>query len=322
MKPVEFATAVNHQTRAGQIEALTTYWVQTTGTFYRANGVGLTAPLLTVGSDGSYKVNDDAEASRLYWPVGGTDTTFKAWYYEGGAGKGALDNRTATLDTVGAYAEHAQSDNPTSVGLSFKHAVSKAVFKAKMHEAAADTKKVKVDIKAVALRSMKYAATAYAAPSTEQTMGTFAVSDDKRDLISPADIDLSADASWITEAADAATDLQMPMFVMPQAIAAADIQDLSADGDWTGAYISVLAQVRLDEADDAVIFPRGSGTDKYAWIALPLPADFTGFTAHKKYVFTLNFRNDAMGLVDKDQNPNDDGDLEDGKYRVRACLAF
>ena len=120
MKPVEFATAVNHQTRAGQIEALTTYWVQTTGTFYRANGVGLTDPLLTVGSDGSYKVNDDAEASRLYWPVG--------------------------------------------------------------------------------------------------------------------------------------------------------------------------------------------GTDKYAWIALPLPADFTGFTAHKKYVFTLNFRNDAMGLVDKDQNPNDDGD--------------
>ena len=215
MKPVEFATAVNHQTRAGQIEALTTYWVQTTGTFYRANGVGLTAPLLTVGSDGSYKVNDDAEASRLYWPVGGTDTTFKAWYYEGGAGKGALDNRTATLDTVGAYAEHAQSDNPTSVGLSFKHAVSKAVFKAKMHEAAADTKKVKVDIKAVALRSMKYAATAYAAPSTEQTMGAFAVSDDKRDLISPADIDLSADASWITEAADSATDLQMPMFVMP-----------------------------------------------------------------------------------------------------------
>ena len=58
MKPVEFATAVNHQTRASQIEALTTYWVQTTGTFYRANGVGLTDPLLTVGSDGSYKVND------------------------------------------------------------------------------------------------------------------------------------------------------------------------------------------------------------------------------------------------------------------------
>ena len=307
MKPVEFATAVNHQTRS-QITELTTYWVETTGTFYKADGTAVNNPTLTVGNDGSYTVNDDAEASVLYWPIEGTDATFSAWYYEGGAEKGALDNRTAALDAVGAYATHAKASDATSVGLDFKHAVSKAVFKAKMHEAATGTQKVKIDIKGVALRSMKYAATAYTAPSADPTMGAFTVGTDKRDLIGPASIDLTADAAWITESAPAATDLQMPMFVMPQAIAAEDIQDLSATGDWTGAYISVLAQIRLDDTDDVVIFPRGTGTDKYAWIALPLPSDFAGFTAHKKYVFTLNFRNDALGVVDKDQNPNNGDD--------------
>ena len=307
MKPVEFATAVNHQTRS-QITELTTYWVETTGTFYKADGTEATNPTLTVSNDGTYKVDDDAEASVLYWPLDGTDATFSAWYYEGGAEKGALDNRSAALDAVGAYATHAKESDATSVGLDFKHAVSKAVFKAKMHEAATGTKKVKIDIKGVALRSMKYAATAYTAPSADPTMGAFTVGTDKRDLIGPASIDLTADAAWITDAAAAATDLQMPMFVMPQAIAASDIQDLSADGDWTGAYISVLAQIRLDDTDDVVIFPRGTGTDKYAWIALPLPSDFAGFTAHKKYVFTLNFRNEALGVVDKDQNPNNGDD--------------
>lgn len=103
------------------------------------------------------------------------------------------------------------------------------------------------------------------------------------------------------DAGSVTADLGTPMLVMPQNFTA---QDLTAD-TWTAPYISVLA--RISSTSGNAIYPKNAGENDYAWVALPLPADFTGFQAHHKYIFTLNFRSDALGKVDRDQDPNDDG---------------
>jgi hypothetical protein len=120
-----------------------------------------------------------------------------------------------------------------------------------------------------------------------------------RDLVTA--IPDAYEPAWVTE--ESAVTPVGSLMVMPQAIAA--VEDFSTT-TWSKPYISVLAQVRIDNAGNAAIFPKEAGANDYAWIALPLPADFTQMQAHHKYIFTLNFRNDALGRVDRDQNPNDD----------------
>ena len=314
MKPVEFSTALSNVTRAqimGESD-LTEYWVQANGTFYKEDGSPVTNPKLTLTKSGStwtYKVNSDDAASTLYWPMEDYTSTFAAWYYDGGSEQGALDNRSAQKDAIGAYATHSSDDEGNTVSLDFKHAVSKAVFQAKLHQSEGNTK-IKIDIKEVAFHNVGYAATAYTLPTAETTMGAFTVNTtEKRDLVAAR-----ATHSFITEPAGdpAATDLGTPMLVMPQAI---EGQDLSAT-EWNAPYISVLAQIRYDNGEGLAVFPENAGENDYAWIALPLPADFTGFTAHHKYIFTLNFRNDALGKVDRDQDPNDDGGDDDTDDKV------
>ena len=314
MKPVEFSTALSNVTRAqimGESD-LTEYWVQANGTFYKEDGTPVTNPKLTLTKSGStwtYKVNSDDAASVLYWPMEDYTSSFAAWYYEGGSAQGALDNSSAQKDAIGAYATHSSDDEGNTVSLDFKHAVSKAVFQAKLHQSEGNTK-IKIDIKEVAFHNVGYAATAYTLPTAETTMGAFTVNTtDKRDLVAAR-----ATHSFITEPAGdpAATDLGTPMLVMPQAI---EGQDLSA-AEWNAPYISVLAQIRYDNGEGLAVFPENAGENDYAWIALPLPADFTGFVAHHKYIFTLNFRNDALGKVDRDQDPNDDGGDDDTDDKV------
>ena len=304
LKPLEFSTIVQKQTRA-QIEAsnLTTLYMTTTGTFYDANDAKVTDPTLTLTKDGdnwTYTYNDNTTPSDLFWPSEGTHATFKAWYYDGGSAAGALNNKSAEYDAVGAYAavDYAGSGDQT-VSLSTYHAVAKAEFKVKVLEKTQGNNSVKIDVKSVCLHNMNYKASAYTTPTSEAQMGAFTVDGTThRDLITP--IDANYTPSFITEGADAVT--KGTMFVLPQTF---EVQDLTA-ATWDKPYISVLAQICIDKAsgDDPIIFPKYAGATDYAWIALPLPSDFTGMEAHKKYVFTINFRNDALGKVDRDQNPN------------------
>ena len=310
LRPVEFSTVVKNQTRAGQIyndEAFATIYMKTTGTFYAEDGTKVVDPSLLLTKSGStwtYKVNGADEASTLYWPLESYDNTFQAWYYDDGATQGALNNKTADLDAVGAYATHSSTDEGNNVALNFYHAVSKAEFKVKVHEKTAEgAHKVKVDVKAVCLHNVNFKTSgtpAYTLPTSTTQMGAFAVDGTStRDLVTT--IPDAYEPAWVTE--ESAVTPVGSLMVMPQAIAA--VEDFSTT-TWSKPYISVLAQVRIDNAGNAAIFPKEAGADDYAWIALPLPADFTQMQAHHKYIFTLNFRNDALGRVDRDQNPNDD----------------
>ena len=310
LRPVEFSTVVKNQTRAGQIyndAEFATIYMKTTGTFYAEDGTKVVDPSLLLTKSGStwtYKVNGADEASTLYWPLESYDNTFQAWYYDGGAAQGALNNKTADLDAVGAYATHSSTDEGNNVALNFYHAVSKAEFKVKVHEKTAEgVHKVKVDVKAVCLHNVNFKTSgtpAYTLPTSAAQMGAFAVDGTStRDLVTA--IPDAYEPAWVTE--ESAVTPVGSLLVMPQAIAA--VEDFSTT-TWSKPYISVLAQVRIDNEGNAAIFPKEAGADDYAWIALPLPADFTQMQAHHKYIFTLNFRNDALGRVDRDQNPNDD----------------
>ena len=310
LRPVEFSTVVKNQTRAGQIyndAEFATIYMKTTGTFYAEDGTKVVDPSLLLTKSGStwtYKVNGADEASTLYWPLESYDNTFQAWYYDGGATQGALNNKTADLDAVGAYATHSSTDEGNNVALNFYHAVSKAEFKVKVHDKTAEeAHKVKVDVKAVCLHNVNFKTSgtpAYTLPTSAAQMGAFAVDGTStRDLVTA--IPDAYEPAWVTE--ESAVTPVGSLMVMPQAIAA--VEDFSTT-TWSKPYISVLAQVRIDNAGNAAIFPKEAGADDYAWIALPLPADFTQMQAHHKYIFTLNFRNDALGRVDRDQNPNDD----------------
>ena len=311
LKPLEFSTIVQAQTRA-QIDAsnLTTLYMTTTGTFYDANDAKVTDPTLTLtksGSDWTYTYNDNTTPSDLFWPLEGTNATFKAWYYDGGSAAGALNNKNADKDAVGAYAAVDYVEGEQTVSLSTYHAVAKAEFKVKVLAKTQGNNSVKIDVKSVCLHNMNYKASAYTTPTSAAQMGAFTVDGTThRDLITP--IDGNYTPSFITEGADAVT--KGTMFVLPQTF---EVQDLTAT-TWDKPYISVLAQICIDKDGDSdpVIFPKSGAASDYAWIALPLPSDFTGMEAHKKYVFTINFRNDALGKVDRDQNPNGENKNGDG----------
>ena len=303
LKPLEFSTIVQAQTRA-QIDAsnLTTLYMTTTGTFYDANDAKVIDPTLTLtksGDNWTYTYNDNTTPGDLYWPLEGTNATFKAWYYDGGSAAGALNNKNADKDAVGAYAAVDYVEGEQTVSLSTYHAVAKAEFKVKVLAKTQGNNSVKIDVKSVCLHNMNYKASAYTMPTSEAQMGAFTVDGTThRDLITP--IATNYTPSFITEGAEPVT--KGTMFVLPQTF---EVQDLTAT-TWDKPYISVLAQICIDKDGDSdpIIFPKYAGADDYAWIALPLPSDFTGMEAHKKYVFTINFRNDALGKVDRDQNPN------------------
>ena len=304
-KPLEFSLVVKNQTKAGQIYSsnLEKLYIDTKGTFYSAAGELVTDPTLVLSKSGdtwSYTYNNNA-GSVLYWPMEGLENAqFRAWYYDGttAAAKGALDNKAADLDAVGAYTALNYVSGTQAVPLTMYHAVSKAEFKAKVLTKSDDGPyKIKVDVKGVSMHNMAYKASAYTAPESETPMGVFSVvGNETRDLLAQP-----ASHSFITQSSAAAT--IGSMFVMPQEIEA---QNLSA-ATWTKPYISILAQIRTDEVgNDVPIFPKNATATDYAWIALPLPADFEGFEAHHKYVFTINLRDDAMGVADRDQYPNKD----------------
>lgn len=314
MKAVDFSVVVNKQTRA-QIVAdnLTTLYVTTTGTFRAIDGTAVTDPTLALtknGTNWAYTFTDathtTATAGPMYWPDVAINPIFKAWYYEDGADKGAFNNKTAEKDAVGAYTAIAYSGTGAqSVGLNLKHAVAKAEFKVKLLEKPANIdNKVKIDIVKVCLHNMNYQASAFNAPTSTSEMGYFTVTGTThRDLLSTP-----ASHSFISEpesgVAATAVDLQAPMFVLPQDIYVEDFTTAT----WNKPYISILAQVRIDAEDNSsIIFPKFGGDSDYAWIAVPLPSDFTKMRAHHKYIFTINLRGDLLGKVDRDQNPNGDG---------------
>ena len=308
LKPLEFSTIVQKQTRA-QIygDNLTTLYIQTTGNFYDENNVLVTNPTLTLtksGEEWTYTYNNNTEPSYLYWPNEGTNATFKAWYYEGGSAAGAFNDKTAEKDAVGAYTAINYVSGEQPVSLSMYHAVAKAEFKVKVLEKEEGNDKVKIDVKRVCLHNMNYQASAYTMPTSEALMGAFTVDGNThRDLLTP----LGNTPSFIPEGADAVN--KGSLFVLPQTFT---VQDLT-ETTWSKPYISVLAQICIDEDgdNDPVVYPKNGTATDYAWIALPLPSEFTGMVAHKKYVFTINFRNDALGKVDRDQNPNG----EDGNHQ-------
>jgi hypothetical protein len=318
--PLEIVPVVKTQTRAAQItmDNLTALTVDVTGTFVTADGTDVVNPVLTLaksGSTWSYTYNGD-NAGPLYWPNNAETATFSAHTLADGA---TVNELTAQTDVVGDYTTKAfdGTNNPGAVALELKHAVSKMQFKARIQGEAADELKVKIDIKQVAVRAMNYAAT-YAKPAAaEATMGVLALGD------SPAKADLtvaSASAGTFitlnTTDATASTDLGH-LFMVPQTVTAETLSETT----WDDSYIAVYAQIRTVQGDvETMVFPTVGAVDEtsYAWVAVPMPADFTAMQAHHKYIFTINFSADALGKVDRNQEPVIPGGGEDIEIEGRS----
>ena len=305
---LEIVPTVQGQTRANQLTTsnLTEFKVSVTGTFCEDDGTEITNPVLTLSKTGdnwdyTYPVGADVHNGPLYWPREAVDATFSAYTHDAGDVDESTEHQT---DIIGGWATKSfdGTTDPGAVALSMQHAVAKMQFKALVQGETTDAQKVKIDIKQVAVRNMGYAGT-YAIPtSTDDNKGELTLST----TADPATTDIvavSASKGTFIQVGAAATDLAS-FFMIPQEITA---QDLSADS-WSSSYISVLAQVRVVQGgNETRIFPAGTNaTDaSYAWIALPMPTEFTAMVAHKKYIFTLNFSTDGIGKVDYDQQPDD-----------------
>ena len=283
---------------------LSTFYVSVTGKFCEEDGTEITNPVLTLTKNGSnwgytYLVGSDTHNGPLYWPNEAATATFSAYTHAAGA----VNEATGQTDIIGGWATKTfdGSTDPGEVGLTLQHAVAKMQFKALVSGA------ITIDIKQVAVRNIGYAGT-YAIPtSATDNKGVLTLSTSA----SPATEDIvsvsASKGTFIGAGASTATDLAS-LFMVPQTITA---QDLSA-ATWSNSYISILAQVRMTQGStESMIFP-GNGAvttaneGKYAWIALPMPTEFTGMDAHKKYIFTLNFdATHGAGKVDRDQDPDD-----------------
>lgn len=309
-RALEIVPIVQGQTRAAEqltTSTLTSFMVSVTGKFCEDDGTEIINPVLTLTKNGSnwgytYLSGSAVHNGPLYWPNEATTASFSAYTHAAGA----VDESTEQTDIIGGWATKTfdGSADPGEVGLTLQHAVAKMQFKALVQGEVTDTRKVKIDIKQVAVRNIGYAGT-YAIPTSatdnkgELTLSTTA---------SPATTDIvsvsASKGTFIEVGAAAATDLAS-FFMFPQTITA---QDLTEDS-WSDSYISILAQVRtIEGSTESRLFPAGTNAtdDSYAWIALPMPATFTAMEAHKKYIFTLNFSNgNGIGKVDRDQQPND-----------------
>lgn len=297
MMPLEIVTDVANQTRAAQITAsnLDAFTVDVTGTFKTATGASVVNPVLSVtksGTQWTYTYNGD-NAGPLYWPVEPETTTFSAHTAANGA---SIDEKDSQTDIVGDF-QTVNFDGTTAtstVALTMRHAVAKMEFKARVMEPIVSDLDVSVDIKQVAVRNMKYAGT-YARPTAEDTYGVITATDASGNLFT----ETRGETSFLTKNDDDAT--IGSLFMVPQTGIAASA---FATPDAPGAYLSVLAQIRVIQGElTTVTFPEAGSTSgaaalKYAWIAVPLPAEFTAMQAHKKYVFTLNFCADALGHID------------------------
>ena len=318
--PLEIVPVVKTQTRAAQIttDNLTTLTVDVTGTFVTAGGENVVNPVLTLtksGSTWSYTYNGD-NAGPLYWPSAAQTAYFSAHTLADGA---TVNELTTQTDAVGDYATKAfdGTNNPGAVALTLKHAVSKMQFKARVQGDANDALKVKIDIKQVAVRAMNYTAT-YAKPASDAaTMGVLSLGE------SPAKADLtvaSASAGTFitlnTTDATASTDLAS-LFMVPQTITAETLSETS----WDDSYIALYAQIRtVQDNVETMVFPTVGAVDEtsYAWVAVPMPASFTQMQAHHKYIFTINFSADALGKIDRNQDPVIPGGGQDIEIEGRS----
>lgn len=315
--PLEIVPVVKTQTRAAQIttDNLTTLTVDVTGTFVTAGGDNVVNPVLTLtksGSTWSYTYNGD-NAGPIYWPTEAQTAYFSAHTLAGGA---TVNEATTQQDAIGAYAtkEFDGSTNPGTVSLTFKHAVAKMEFKARVNAATSGTVQATIDIKQVAVRNMKYTGT-YAIPTAtaNQDMGVITPTAAVTSLLT----DERTSTTFLTKDDAAATSLGS-LFMVPQAVTAEDL----SNNTWDDAYIAVLAQIRIKngDADATMLFPSAGAVDNssYAWVAVPMPADFTQMQAHKKYIFTINFSADALGKVDRNQTPVIPGGGQDIEIEGRS----
>ena len=306
-RALEIVPIVQGQTRAAQLtnSTLTSFMVSVTGKFCEDDGTEITNPVLTLTKNGSnwgytYLSGSAVHNGPLYWPNEAVTASFSAYTHAAGD----VNEATGQTDIIGGWATKSfdGTSDPGEVGLTLQHAVAKMQFKALVQGAETDAKKVKIDIKQVAVRNMGYAGT-YAIPtSADDNKGVLTLST----TADPATTDIvaeSASKGTFIEVGATATNLAS-FFMVPQDITA---QDMSADS-WNDSYISILAQVRIIQGEaETRLFPAGTNaTDaSYAWIALPMPAAFTAMEAHKKYIFTLNFGTSGIGKVDRDQQPDD-----------------
>jgi hypothetical protein len=299
--PLEMVPDVANQTRAAQITAdnLTAFTVDVTGTFKTADGTDVVNPVLALTKSGdtwsyTYKVGDAAPVdAQLYWPVEPETTTFSAHTAVDGA---SINEKTAQTDIVGDYrtVDFDGTSATSTVALTMRHAVSKMEFKARVQAPATAGTDISIDIKQVAVRNVKYTGT-YAKPAVAENGGVLTATGEAGNLFT----ETRTESSFITSAADAATTLGS-LFMVPQTEIAASAFSTPAT---PGAYLSVLAQIRVTQGElTTVTFPEAGTIDaagtKYAWIAVPMPEEFTQMQAHHKYIFTLNFSTDALGHTD------------------------
>ena len=320
MRPLEIVPVVQYQTRA-QITAenLSSLIVNVTGNFANAAGTVVENPTLVMTKDQedkwSYTYNNGT-AGPLYWAVQPQTATFAAHSL---AADATVDEQAEQADAVGGWAEkqYDGENEPGEVAITLKHAVSKMQFKARVVGAATDAIKVQIDIQDVAIRNIGYQSAGYVIPTSEMTMGTLAVNGQA----SPATKDItatSASAGTYIELnatdATASTDLAS-FFMVPQTVTAADL----TASTWSNSYLAVRAQIRITQVNgndplvESMVYPNvgAVNTTDYAWVAVPLPADFTAMQAHKKYIFTLNFSADALGKVDRANDPDRDDEGAD-----------
>ena len=312
-RALEIVPIVQGQTRAAEqltTSTLTSFMVSVTGKFCEDDGTVINDPVLTLTKNGTkwnytYLSGSAVHNGPLYWPNEAATATFSAYTHVAGA----VDESTEQTDIIGGWATKTfdGTSDPGEVGLTLQHAVAKMQFKALVRGEATDAKKVKIDIKQVAVRNIGYTGT-YAIPtSATDNKGELALSTSATPATTDIVSESASKGTFIEVGADAAN--LASFFMVPQTITA---QDLSA-ATWSNSYISILAQVRMTkgENEEDMQFPAvGAVTTenegKYAWIALPMPAEFTGMEAHKNYIFTLNFGvGSGIGKVDRDQDPDD-----------------
>ena len=326
MRSLEIVPVVQQQTRADQITAtnITAFTVHVTGKFFTEEGTQVDNPVLSMtksNEEWSYTYNNGT-AGLLYWAAQPQWAKFSAHSL---AAEATVDEEAGQADAVGGWTrqQYDGTNDPGAVAVTMKHAVSKIQLKARVQGDANDAIKVQIDIQEVAIRNIGYRSAGYIIPDSIKPLGTLALDTQA----SPAKKDITATSSssgtYIglnTADATASTDLAS-FFMVPQDVTAAD---LTAD-NWNNSYLAVKAQIRIKQERtgqdplESMVYPNVGtvNTTDYAWVAVPLPAGFTTMRAHKKYVFTLNFSADALGKVDRANDP--DRDDEGADIIIAGC---
>lgn len=285
-----------------------------TGSFVNDDGTGKpgttaydTSGTKTVTYAGSAWSLSDV-TNPLWWADATTKATFAA-YAPSATTIGSEFEVAAPLaqnDYVVAYNEGVKADFKSGVPLNFQHVTSQIVVKAKNLNTTAVTIKVK------ATRLVNVVSKGTLSLPTVATNGSFSWASYTPWALgtSTATYKDTYDASPVTLEESNAQVIGQSQYLLPQQLAAATTDAVYQAGEaWdqsiTGNAIAFLIQV--SDADGAIypVIQTGDTEQGYAWAYVPVD---TNWEPGKKYIYTINFTENAYGKIDPDQG---DGGTDD-----------